>query len=124
MLNFKNFGTNIPSDERMFFATVPVGPPNATLKAIVIPPRDYRVKATSKFIETTNRFGLIDHDQLRKKTSTLLHSMHLPGIDPGERLENLSVAHQQMIEISKALAQEPRILILDEPTASLTERKE
>lgn len=71
----------------------------------------------------TNRLGLIDRRELNKKASALLASLRLDSIDPDERLENLSVAHQQMVEVCKALAQDPDILILDEPTASLTDRE-
>lgn len=43
-----------------------------------------------------------------------------PGIDPSARVVDLSVADRQLVEIVKALALEPRVLILDEPTESLT----
>lgn len=41
-------------------------------------------------------------------------------IDPSMLISNMSVGHQQLVEIAKALASNPRILILDEPTASLS----
>jgi ribose transport system ATP-binding protein len=41
-------------------------------------------------------------------------------IDPDSRIEDISVGQQQLVEIAKALSLEPRILILDEPTASLS----
>ena len=41
-------------------------------------------------------------------------------IDPKENVENLSIGQQQFVEIAKSLTHNPRILILDEPTASLT----
>ncbi len=41
-------------------------------------------------------------------------------IDPKENVENLSIGQQQFVEIAKSLSHNPRILILDEPTASLT----
>lgn len=45
------------------------------------------------------------------------HELH---VDPDERIENLSVGHQQRVEILKALYREADILILDEPTGVLT----
>ncbi|MBK3661013.1 sugar ABC transporter ATP-binding protein [Bradyrhizobium diazoefficiens] len=45
------------------------------------------------------------------------------NLDPNHLVGRLSRTHQQMVEIAKALLVEPRILILDEPTASLTERE-
>lgn len=41
-------------------------------------------------------------------------------IDPEERCENLTVAQQQVVEIAKALSQEARLLVMDEPSATLT----
>lgn len=43
------------------------------------------------------------------------------AIDPGARVGSLGRAEQQMIEIAKALLERPEVLILDEPTAALTE---
>ena len=44
-----------------------------------------------------------------------------PHIDPGQRLDSLSISEQQLVEIAKALSLKCNILILDEPTAALTE---
>jgi ribose transport system ATP-binding protein len=43
------------------------------------------------------------------------------NIDPEEKVENLGVGYRQMIEIAKALSQNAKILIMDEPTASLSD---
>jgi len=45
------------------------------------------------------------------------------SIDPERRVDTLSMPEQQMVEIAKALGAEARVLIMDEPTASLTERE-
>jgi ABC-type sugar transport system ATPase subunit len=45
------------------------------------------------------------------------------AIDPGIKLERLSIAERQLVEIVKAIAASPRVLILDEPTSSLTIRE-
>lgn len=44
-------------------------------------------------------------------------------IDPTARISTLGIAHQQMIEISRVVRKKPKILILDEPTAVLTEKE-
>ncbi len=68
-----------------------------------------------------NRFGLIDFGNLFKQTRTLLNQLQLSDIDPRTKSEYLAPPKQQMVEIAKALSQNPSILILDEPTASITE---
>lgn len=42
-------------------------------------------------------------------------------IDPGQRMEELSVGQQQMVEIAKALMVNAKVIIMDEPTAALTQ---
>ena len=44
-------------------------------------------------------------------------------VDPGMSLGRLSTAHQQIVEIAKALSYDSRIIIMDEPTSSLTEKE-
>lgn len=67
-----------------------------------------------------SRFGVINWSQLFHKASKLLHELHLP-IDPRVKVGTLGVGRQQLVEIAKALSQEAKILVLDEPTAALTE---
>jgi ribose transport system ATP-binding protein len=64
---------------------------------------------------------LLDRRQRRRATLAALDELGL-AIDPDTPVEALSVAHQQLVEIARALAGEARILILDEPTASLADR--
>src|SRR4030095_11736627 len=49
-----------------------------------------------------------------------LHAHPLP-LDPVPPVEHLGIGQQQLVEIAKALSQEARILVLDEPTAALTD---
>ncbi len=68
----------------------------------------------------TARFGIIDWDRAFARTRELLA---LVGLDenPETLITNLGVGKQQLIEIAKALAKKVKLLILDEPTASLNE---
>jgi ribose transport system ATP-binding protein len=56
-----------------------------------------------------------------QRSRELLEQIGAATIDPRERVERLRGADQQVVEIAKALKKEPRLLLLDEPTASLTE---
>ena len=68
------------------------------------------------------RFGLLDHRQLLANAQALIADMGLLEISSVEaRVADLSVAQQQLVEIARALSTRARILILDEPTASLSE---
>lgn len=69
------------------------------------------------------KWGLIDYSQLYVDTQTLLEQLNLTHLSPKTRVEMLSPAERQMVEIAKALSQNPRILILDEPTASISEQE-
>jgi ABC-type sugar transport system ATPase subunit len=67
--------------------------------------------------------GLIDYPALYRQTESLLSELQIGGISPKTTVERLSPGQKQMVEIAKALAKNPQVLILDEPTASLTERE-
>lgn len=69
--------------------------------------------------QPVNVLGLIRFPQLFAQTRALL-SLFEDETDPRALIKDLSIAKQQVVEILKALAMEPRILILDEPTSSLT----
>jgi ribose transport system ATP-binding protein len=64
--------------------------------------------------------GLIVRGSEKRSARELLERVKL-DIDPGRRVATLSVADQQRVEIAKALAIDAKVLILDEPTATLTE---
>ncbi len=67
-----------------------------------------------------SRFGVINWSELYHRATKLLKDLHLP-IDPRTPVGNLGIGQQQLVEIAKALSQSAKILVLDEPTAALTE---
>lgn len=66
------------------------------------------------------RFGMIQWEQLFAKASSLLRELGL-DLDPRTKTGQLGVGTKQLVEIAKALSQNAQILVLDEPTAALTE---
>ena len=66
------------------------------------------------------RAGLIRDDVLERRAAALFERLGIP-LDPRQPVSQLSVAGQQMVEIAKALSFDARVLIMDEPTAALTE---
>jgi len=72
--------------------------------------------------EPRTRFGLIDRKALKKDAQTLLDDLGIT-LNPDDLVETLSVADKQMVEIAKALRAEAKVLILDEPTAVLSQNE-
>jgi erythritol transport system ATP-binding protein len=66
------------------------------------------------------KFGLIARKQQKKLAQALIKRLE-QNIKPDELVSNLRLGDQQIVEISKALAQNARILIMDEPTSALSE---
>lgn len=68
--------------------------------------------------EITHR-GVLDYDTMTLRCQKLLAQVNLP-LSPDTRVGDLGLGQQQLVEIAKALNKQVRLLILDEPTASLT----
>lgn len=68
-----------------------------------------------------SKLGLIQFERMYGLTRALLKRLSLDNIAPASKVKFLSAAQKQMVEIAKALSITPAILILDEPTASITE---
>ena len=66
-------------------------------------------------------YGVIDWDANEARTRALLAKVGLSE-DPRTLITNIGVGKQQLVEIAKALSKEVKLLILDEPTASLSEK--
>jgi len=74
------------------------------------------------FEHLPRRFGVIDRRRLRRETEDALREVGL-AVSPATRVEDLGVAQMQLVEIAKALRGQSKVLILDEPTATLTPRE-
>ena len=72
--------------------------------------------------EPTGRAGLIDDREAERRTAEIFERMRV-DVDPGRALDELPTAYRQLTEIAKALSQDARVLVMDEPTSSLA-RKE
>lgn len=66
--------------------------------------------------------GTIDRKKIRAEAARVLSTIG-SDIDPDRPLHELDIAHQQIVEIAKALSQDARILVMDEPTSALSDRE-
>lgn len=64
----------------------------------------------------------LDNRTMYRKAKEILGRIHL-DVDPHVKASSLSIAQQQMLEIGRALTRDARIIIMDEPTSSLTDRE-
>jgi rhamnose transport system ATP-binding protein len=65
------------------------------------------------------RYGLIDWPEMRRRAAALLKQLE-SDINPTTLMRNLSIAQKHLVQIARALSHDSRIVIMDEPTASLS----
>ena len=77
--------------------------------------------------EKPTRVGFVELDAMHYKSKAILEKIGLNtyarsgGISPEEKVRMPGIGHKQMVEIAKALTKDVKLLLLDEPTAALTE---
>ena len=66
--------------------------------------------------------GLVDDKEMYKETLRVLSTLGI-DINPREKVGNLRVSQKQMVEIAKAVSYDSKVIVMDEPTSSLTEKE-
>ena len=72
--------------------------------------------------EPLTRFGLIDHRALVRRTRDLFADLRI-AIEPEEQVRDLTIARRQMVEIARAVSRDADVLVMDEPTSTLSEHE-
>lgn len=69
-----------------------------------------------------HRFCWLDETHIYKKTTELLRNLNV-NIDAKAKMQQLSIADKQMVEIAKAISNNAKIIIMDEPTSALSDKE-
>ncbi len=67
------------------------------------------------------RFGLVDGKAMVRRTAEVLDGLGVHGLSPRAKVGTLTVAHQQVVEIAKAVSTDAQVVSMDEPTAALAD---
>ena len=71
--------------------------------------------------QPVKKFGMVDYKALNLKAKEMLAMFGMEDINPETKVRDLSIANQQVVEILKAMSEKPKVIVLDEPTSSLTD---
>ena len=72
--------------------------------------------------EPRTKLGTVDHQRMIRESQVLIDSFHM-NMKANRKVIALSIAQQQMVEIAKAIAIDAKIVVMDEPTSSLTDKE-
>ena len=68
----------------------------------------------------SNRLGITNRSAMNRNAQKLLDRLHVSSIHPNDLIRDINVSQRQLVEIAKAISEDPKVLIMDEPTAALT----
>ena len=122
-------GVHQPDEGRMHFDGAPyrpAGPLDARMQGVIMIYQELTLAADLTVAENIvlgvepSRFGLLDKTKRSELARTALDRLGCSDIGINTQVRELSVGQQQMVEIARAMVTTPRVLVLDEPTSSLT----
>jgi len=73
--------------------------------------------------EYVTKSGMVDFKRMNGEARAILDSLSLQSVEPTTLIEKLSVSKQQLVEIAKAVSTNASVIVMDEPTASLTDNE-
>ncbi len=71
--------------------------------------------------QPVGKAGLVNFRALHERARDMLKMFGMDCVNPETKVRELSIANQQVVEILKAMSENPKVIVLDEPTSSLTE---
>ncbi|RPE63329.1 monosaccharide ABC transporter ATP-binding protein (CUT2 family) [Pacificibacter maritimus] len=126
-------GIHMPTDGQISFAGKPfdAGSPHASKDVgIQVVHQEFNLLEHLSIAENisiedlpTSRWGLLNRTEMRSRAVVAIAAVGLDGVNVNRPVSSLGIAHRQLIEIARSLQSDSKLLILDEPTATLTERE-